>query len=193
MLPLDRNHPQSFTTFHQGRSNVLFNEVQITLPFDPSSSKPSSTSARKYIAIWDTGATNSVITKKVIDECQLKPTGMVQISGVHGSQNVETYLVSVILPNAVTIPSLRVSRGTLVGKADVLIGMDIIGNGDFLVTTRGGKTIFSFRLPSMGCNDFVALDQFSAKANIVPTSPAVSKSAPCPCGSGLKYKRCHGR
>src|SRR3954468_6778561 len=29
---------------------------------------------------------------------------------------------------------------------------------------------------------------------IVPeSSPKVGRNDPCPCGSGLKYKRCHGR
>ena len=27
----------------------------------------------------------------------------------------------------------------------------------------------------------------------IPTLPAVSRNASCPCGSGLKYKKCHGR
>ncbi len=31
---------------------------------------------------------------------------------------------------------------------DVLIGMDIISNGDFAVSNYDGKTYFSFRLPS---------------------------------------------
>ena len=194
-MPLiDKDHPQCFTTIHPRRSNVLFNDVQITLPSALSSLTPSpGPDAMKYVAIWDTGATNSAITQRVVDECHLKPTGMVQVCGVHGTAFVETYIVNIILPNKVIVTSVKVSKGALVGGADVLIGMDIIGIGDFLVTTRDNKTLFSFRMPSLGCDDFVTLAQFSAKAKSVSTMPTVSKNALCPCGSGLKYKRCHGR
>ena len=35
--------------------------------------------------------------------------------------------------------------------------------------------------------------QYSA-AEVEPTAPGgTSKNAPCPCGSGKKYKRCHGQ
>ena len=37
---------------------------------------------------------------------------------------------------------------------DVLIGMDIIGAGDFVVTNRNGRTKLSFRIPSQGDTDF---------------------------------------
>jgi len=33
---------------------------------------------------------------------------------------------------------------------DVLIGMDVIIFGDFLITNKDGKTIFQFRTPSEG-------------------------------------------
>ena len=45
--------------------------------------------------------------------------------------------------------------------ADILIGMDIIGVGDFAVTNRDGKTKFSFRLPSRADIDFVVEDKKS--------------------------------
>ena len=38
---------------------------------------------------------------------------------------------------------------------EVLVGMDIIGKGDFAVTSRGMNTIFSFRMPSLTHIDFV--------------------------------------
>jgi hypothetical protein len=42
----------------------------------------------------------------------------------------------------------------MVADADVLIGMDIIGEGDFAVTHQDGKTTFSFRVPSLKTIDF---------------------------------------
>ena len=38
----------------------------------------------------------------------------------------------------------------------VLIGMDVIGMGDFAVSNFGDKTVFSFRIPSDKRTDYVA-------------------------------------
>ena len=67
--------------------------------------------------------------------------------------------------------------------------MDIIGMGDFAVTHSDGKTTFSYRWPSSEKIDFV--EQGKAKP-IIKTAPAIGRNARCPCGSGKKYKNCHG-
>ena len=36
----------------------------------------------------------------------------------------------------------------------MLIGMDVINAGDFAITNKDGKTVFSFRIPSMERIDF---------------------------------------
>jgi hypothetical protein len=108
----------------------------------------------QFDAIWDTGATNCVISQAVIDQCGLVATGITQVHGVHGPAQSETYLVNIGLPNAVLFPGVRVTRGELVSGADMLIGMDIINRGDFAVTNYGGLTKFSFRVPSQEHIDF---------------------------------------
>lgn len=107
----------------------------------------------EFDAIWDTGATNCVITQACIDECGLAPTGMVQVHGVSGVIETETFLVDVWLPNYVRFNNVRVTRGKISG-ADILIGMDIISRGDFAVTNTNGLTKFSFRVPSLEHIDF---------------------------------------
>jgi hypothetical protein len=47
-----------------------------------------------------------------------------------------------------------VTKGDL-GSTDVLIGMDVICKGDFALTHKGGKTVFSFRYPSIATIDFL--------------------------------------
>ena len=44
-------------------------------------------------------------------------------------------------------------------ESDVLIGMDIISRGDFAITHPGGRTKFSFRVPSQADIDFVEEDR----------------------------------
>jgi len=79
---------------------------------------------------------------------------MTVVHGVGGSEQAETYLVNVYLPNNVAFSNILVTKGKLLG-ADLLIGMDIINRGDFAVTNKGGLTKFSFRYPSQTHIDFV--------------------------------------
>lgn len=180
------SEPVAFTTSYKHRSSVLANKVRITPAFDPK--VPPTDRLREFIAIWDTGATNSVITSKVVDECGLKATGMANVRTAKGPHRTDTFLVGVFLPNRVAFPSVRVSRGD-VHDADVLIGMDIIGSGDFAVTCEGGKTVFSYRCPSVQCIDFVKNPHYG---KALAVSGKVSRNAKCPCGSGRKYKKCCG-
>jgi hypothetical protein len=87
--------------------------------------------------------------------------------GVFGSKLAPVFLVNIGLPNRVAIPELPVTLGELTG-ADVLIGMDIIGQGDFAVTHPNGNTKFSFRMPSLADIDFVnegRLDQLRQRSS----------------------------
>ena len=102
-----------------------------------------------FKALWDTGATHSSIAQKVVDACGLVAES-VQPKAHHAygvAENVPVFLVNIRLLNNVGFSGIRVSRGQFLG-ADVLIGMDIIGSGDFAVTNRNGRTKFSFRVPS---------------------------------------------
>ncbi len=133
----------AFTTSYNGITNVLRNEVHISKAFDPSSiSKPLNLKdfgAKTFTAIWDTGATNSVITKKVVNDCGLKPIGMARVHTPKGEGIAPVYLASVFLTNKVVVPQLRMAEGDLAGDSEVLIGMDIISQGDFAVTNKDGK------------------------------------------------------
>lgn len=107
-------------------------------------------------ALWDTGATNSCISKKVVEDLGLIPTGQKKISTPSGSDIVSTYLVSIVLPNHVVFSDVEVCD-TKIGDqgVDLLVGMDIINCGDFAVTNCDGKTVFSFCVPSSKTIDFV--------------------------------------
>ena len=83
---------------------------------------------------------------------------MVQAHGVDGIHDTETFLVNIGLPNNVVVHTVTVTRGKLPGF-DALIGMNIITLGDFAVTNRGGKTMFSFRFPSISAIDFMEEDR----------------------------------
>lgn len=146
---------QSFTVIAQGGLlEVLQTACHICQGFDPAGGG-AHPQFFEYQAIWDTGATASVITQAVVDACGLKPIGVVQTHGVHGTELSEVYLVNIRLPQGVAFMHVQVSKGKLVGGANVLIGMDIITQGDFAVTNKAGTTVFSFRLPAQTHIDFV--------------------------------------
>jgi hypothetical protein len=187
MEPLGRQ-PIAFTTSYNGRSNILANKVSVAEAFNPES-QPEPPTSKEFTAIWDTGATNSAVTQTVIDQCLLKPTGITEVHTASGNYRTETYLVSIFLPSRVVVPSVKVTKGMLTSGFDVLIGMDVIGQGDFAVTHKDNKTVFSFRMPSIECIDFVKHPQYRTPMS----SSKVDRNAPCPCGSGKKYKKCCGK
>ncbi|MGD1146933.1 MAG: retroviral-like aspartic protease family protein [Thermoanaerobaculaceae bacterium] len=174
-----------FTSRYLGRSSVLINDVAVFAPFDDPKSAPNPTGV-PFKALWDTGATNTVITQKVVDALGLKSVGFAQSHHAQGTAVTEKYFVSLGLPNGVGFTMLEVTRGDLPGF-DLLIGMDVIGSGDFAVTNFNGNTVFSFRQPSCEEIDFVKKPQPPAKSTKVP------RNSLCSCGSGKKYKNCCGR
>ena len=176
----------TFTTYNNSLVRELVNEVRVA-QFGGNDSQ-----ARSYRAIWDTGATGSAITQRVVQEIGLKPSGRVKLEGVHGEQTVPTYLVSLFLPNNVN-RTVRVAEVVLTQGHNILIGMDIIGLGDFAVSSWQGRTTFSFRFPSMGEIDFLHPKHRPKNLLRAQNVRKTGRNDPCPCGSGKKYKRCCGR
>ena len=105
--------------------------------------------------LWDTGASKSSITQRIVDDLSLIPVGNTNISTANGIVTVNTYFVDFGLPNGVTVKNVLVSCADLGDDIDILIGMDIIRHGDFSITNVNGKTTFSFRTPSMQEIDYV--------------------------------------
>ena len=179
-----------FTVRAEGRLRVLHTKVHVA---NPLAAKPGGLFRfdREYSGIWDTGATSTVITQCVVDDLGLKPISMTSVSTASGKTQAEVYVITLRLPNSVVIKDLPVTKGDL-GESPhhMLIGMDVIGQGDFAVTNCQGKTMFSFRMPSQEQLDFCKPAHKTLPARAVPT---VGRNDKCPCGSGRKYKQCHGK
>jgi hypothetical protein len=175
--------PQAFTCRYNGRSLRLTSEIEIFPAFDPSQPLPQS---RKYQALYDTGATHSSISPTVVADLGLASVGAQNVGVGGGTLTTTVHLVNIGLPNKVMFPMMRVAQIALHGGIDALIGMDILGVGDFAVTHQKGSTTFSFCCPSRREIDFVT--EVAAPFH----SNKLSRNSPCPCGSGKKYKKCHG-
>lgn len=170
---------RGFTTTCKEK-NVLRNGVYIA-----SSLNNQDTKKNQYIAIWDTGATNTVVSDKVVRECGLIPTGIIPVSTAGGTMQAFTYVIDITLPDQVEIKNLKVTGGKL-GDTEVLIGMDIITRGDFAVSNYNGQLKFTYREPSQQPIDFV-------KDRTIKLEAKPSRNSQCPCGSGKKYKQCCGK
>jgi len=178
-----------FTTEHNGMANVLVSEILISEAFNPATTEKYP-DPKKFNGIWDTGASSTAISKNVVDQCELKPTGIANLQTAGGEQLSNTYLVNMRLPNKVGVAELRVIEADLGAHTDILIGMDIINAGDFAVTNFGGRTVFSYRFPSLKHIDFVKEGKPDTKPHTQKSTKKVGRNAPCPCGSGRKYKKC---
>ncbi|MFW6053021.1 MAG: SEC-C metal-binding domain-containing protein [Desulfosalsimonas sp.] len=189
---------KSFTTQYRRIVPVLISEVQVARAYDPTKGQPH-VEHKLYKGCWDTGATGTVITKRVVDDLRLQPISITKAHGVDGEYEANVYAVNLILRNNVGLPYVQATEGKF-EDFDLLIGMNVITMGDFAVTNYEGQTIMSFRIPSMEVIDFV--NQKPNPPKSLPYKPPQQKPAkksnvgrndPCPCGSGKKYKKCCGK
>jgi len=98
-------------------------------------------------ALWDTGATNTLISSSIVSQLNLQPLSKAIISCANGEVETTTYLIHVILPTQTA--ELNV-EAILNDNPDyqVVIGMDIISKCDLSISNKDGKSIFSLRHPS---------------------------------------------
>lgn len=145
---MSNNPPVSAFTTKSGNGilNRLINTVSIS----------NMGNAINATALWDTGATCTCISSEVVSKLGLIPTGKMNIQTPSGKGQVSTYLVTITLPNNVVIPNIQVCDSAI-GEQGIgmLIGMDIITKGDLAVSNHNGRTVFSFRVPSVKMTDYV--------------------------------------
>ncbi len=104
---------------------------------------------KNFKGLWDTGATHTVISAKAVRVLRLTPVGKTRVLHAQGETTVPTYYISVKLPGQIEITGITALKGQL-SDVDVLIGMDIINRGDFIICNCDEKTTFMFRMPSVG-------------------------------------------
>lgn len=195
MIPKSQPQLKAFTVEYNGITRVLNSDVIVYRAFDP---RNTSIDAIYQIpklqcrGLWDTGATASVITQKVVDAIGLTPIGKTRVSTPSGIAIQNTYFVNIFLPNQVGVAGLTVTCGEMT-SCEVLIGMDVISQGDFCLTNAEGKSVFSFQMPPTHQIDFVKETIHPKENQPIVLPPKVGRNSPCPCGSGKKYKQCCGK
>lgn len=189
-----RTHPappyHAFTVAHLGLVDRIHTMISISAAFDPKSPPDPPPQEIERVALWDTGATRSVVTESTVQSLGLVPAGLVSVHHAGGIDQRHTYLVNIRLPNNVGVIGVLVSECPDVSEFGVIIGMDIISQGDFSITNVQSRTVLSFRIPSIMKIDYVV------EANR-ERFVGVGRNDPCPCGkmnpdgSRVKFKNCH--
>jgi predicted aspartyl protease len=153
-----------------------------------------STPTQQFIGIWDTGASGTAISKKVADALGLISTKVTKVYHAQGETLANVYLVSLGFPDSsLRFKELSVNEAVVYG-ADVLVGMDVISQGDFLITNDGASTELHFHHPAVGLDRFARkIKKFPIPGVPKPPVPEIAKlgrNDPCFCGSGKKFKNC---
>lgn len=131
------------------RKDAIISDCFIVMPSGVVDEKGDRRYCKIENAVWDTGATNTVISPEVVEALGLKPTGKSSISAYGGVVETCTYKIDLCFENGYKIQNLEVMSGDY-SDYDVLIGMDVITQGDFCISTVDGKTSFCFRMPAEG-------------------------------------------
>lgn len=137
----------AFTTSYGSKQNRLINEATVYSGDDMMYTNA---------AQWDTGATKTCISQAVVDRLGLISTAQTLVRTPSGEKVFSLYVVDIQLKNNVIVRDVQVIGSEIGAQSiDLLIGMDIIGLGDFAVTNVAGKTVFTFRIPSVEVIDFL--------------------------------------
>jgi len=126
---------------------VLASELNTDIEVFPVSSV--SHQGTTVYAIWDTGASQTVITHRLMSHLNLIPIETKLVHGVNSKQLVDVVAISIKLPNGFLIPNIRVFVCDIPSPIDLLIGMDVIQLGDLHISNTGGQTLFSFVIPPL--------------------------------------------
>ena len=146
---------RSFTITFPGLMPILVTDCLVSKAWNPESTEPSP-DLHHFRVQWDTGSTISSISQAVVDACGLSPVCYGDMRHAQGvTPNVPRFLVNITPPNNVNIIEVKVMLTDVEENTrDVLIGMDIINQGDFAITNQNDKTMLSFRMPSRESIDF---------------------------------------
>ena len=129
-------------------TDAVVTHVGIFPPVEYTPGKP--LPASPYItdnAMWDTGASLSAISRKLIDALHLEPYGQAMVSSLHEAKLEDTYLVHLLLPTMDTILDVECTVAHT-DDYDFVCGMNVIGYGDFFVSSFQDKTSVAIRIPS---------------------------------------------
>ena len=101
-------------------------------------------------ALWDTGSMVTCMKSSLWERlsiCPFDTADRIELAGVGGRVKTKLTIANLILAPNLEIEYCPIYVLDFPGDADILIGMDIIKMGDFVVCNADEKTSFSFAVP----------------------------------------------
>jgi len=149
-------------TFHlpdKEKPSIIFG-IQIGIPVPLDSYSKHRRIIRDSMALIDTGATGSCISKRFAESAQLKAYKRSKIRGFNETSIVPVYCLDVLLPNGIYFTNMDVAEFQSNNNFDFIIGMNILRMGDMALTNAKGEMVFTFRIPPAETHiDFVEEDK----------------------------------
>lgn len=140
---------KALTVQESGIARKILSKVQIADFFTGASCET--------LGLWDSGATNSVVTRATAQNLGLTLMGQTKVRGVHGVKTVNVYYVNICLKGTNIRLTTNVTESEELSNdhsVGMLLGMNVITKGDFTISNYRGKTTMSFRVPSKAKVDY---------------------------------------
>src|SRR5438046_39421 len=138
---------QALTVKFNGRATQIITELGVSAAFDPKAPPDPLPPKISTQALWDTGASKSVISQDLAKTLNLTATGATNFNHAGGMSVSPTYIVHFYLPNRVGITGILVTEFPAQANFGAIIGMNVITIGDMAITNVAGQTWMSFRIP----------------------------------------------
>lgn len=103
----------------------------------------------KVNALWDTGSNKTFISDSLAQRMGLHSEGVNTTGTSGGNIQSNLYDISLFLNDLIMFSVRAASYPDSVFDVDVVIGMDIIGQGDLIISNANSHTVFSFRTLSL--------------------------------------------
>ena len=85
---------RAFTIKYDGRVNRITTAIKLSKAFKPEENPTPPFPLYDTTALWDTGATGSVVTQKTVSDMGLVPIGTTMVSHAGGTEQSITYLIT---------------------------------------------------------------------------------------------------
>jgi hypothetical protein len=140
---------QSYTYRIQGnqwQSIIIPVRISILLPLI--GSRKSGELELDATALIDTGATGSALSDMLARKMSMPVLAKRRVYSVHGIKSVPVYCIDLSLPNGSVFKQLKGSEFHKAYDFNLIIGMNILRQGDIAITTANNEMVFSFRIPA---------------------------------------------
>jgi len=99
------------------------------------------------MALVDTGATNSSISNKLANSLNMKVIEQCKVAAAGGIHTANVFLIDISLKGMINFKNIRSAGFVGNDVFDIIIGMDILTQGDLAITNHDNQTVVSFRVP----------------------------------------------